>query len=312
MTKTCLQTDSVSIQTHRRDFIGYGPKRPDPQWPGRARVALSFVLNIEEGAELSLASGDQVNESIYEIIDEVHGEPNLDMESHFEYGTRVAFWRILDLFDRYNVKVTFNTCARAAEVSPWLVSEGVARGHEISCHGYRWEVQTHMPEADERLMIARSVQIIDQACGVRPVGWHSRRPSANTRRLVVEHGGFLYDSDAYNDDLPYVLEVDGRAHVVLPYSYDTNDMRFTRAETFRLAADFSTYLTDSFDWMWREGERAPGMMTVGLHLRIIGRPGRIVALERFLDGVTARDHVWVARRDEIAEHWRRLVGITGP
>lgn len=301
---------SVGTAFNRRDFFGYGPNRPDPQWPDGARVALSFVLNIEEGAELSYSSGDHVNESIYEIIDEVRGVPNLDMESHFEYGTRVAFWRILTLLDQYNVKVTFNTCARAVEVSPWIAAEGIARGHEVSCHGYRWEVQTYMTETEERAMIAKSVEVITQACGVRPVGWHSRGPSANTRRLLVEEGGFVYDSDAYNDDLPYVLEVDGRSHIVLPYSYDTNDMRFTRTETFRLASDFSSYLTDSFDWYWHEGERTPGMMSVGLHLRIIGRPGRIVALERFLKHVMARGRVWIARRDEIAEHWRRRTGLT--
>lgn len=299
----------VTAHASRRDFFGYGPDRPNPEWPGRARVAVSLVLNIEEGAELSRGMGDEANESVYEIVDEVTEAPNLDMESHFEYGTRVAYWRILDLLDRYGIKVTFNTCARAVEISPWLAEEGIARGHEISCHGYRWEVQTYMNEQAERAMIAKSVGIIQQACGVRPVGWHSRRPSHNTRPLLVEEGGFWYDSDAYNDDLPYVLEISGQHHVVLPYSYDTNDMRFTRSETFRVAADFSTYLIDSFDWLWREGERTPRMMSVGLHLRIIGRPGRIVALERFLDHVTNRGGVWVARRDHIAAHWRRRAGI---
>lgn len=296
----------------QRDFFGYGPDRPDPEWPGGARVAVSFVLNIEEGAELSRGAGDEANESVYEIVDEVRDVRHLDMESHFEYGTRVAYWRILDLLDRYGVKVTFNTCARAVEVSPWLAREGVARGHEISCHGYRWEAQTYMAEEDERALIAKSIDIIQRACGVRPVGWHSRRPSLNTRRLLVEEGGFWYDSDAYNDDLPYVLEISGRRHVVLPYSYDTNDMRFTRSETFRLADDFATYLRDSFDWLWREGERTPRMMSVGLHLRIIGRPGRIVALERFLEHVTNRGRVWIARRDHIAAHWRRRVGLVTP
>jgi peptidoglycan/xylan/chitin deacetylase (PgdA/CDA1 family) len=291
-----------------RDFLGYGRNRPDPQWPGGARVALSLVLNIEEGAELSLSMGDEANESIYEIIDPVAGVPNLDMESHFEYGTRVAFWRILDLLDRYQARVTFNTCGRAAEISPWLAQEGIARGHEVSCHGYRWEVQTYMTEAEEQAMIARAAQAIRDACGVRPVGWHSRAPSSSTRRLIVD-AGFLYDSDAYNDDLPYLVDVGRRPHVVLPYSYDTNDMRFTRTETFRLADDFATYLTDAFDWLWQEGERTPRMMTVGLHLRIIGRPGRIAALQRFLDHATAKGGVWMARRDEIARHWRRRAGL---
>ncbi len=300
----------MASQAAPRDFFGYGPNRPHPHWPSDARVALSFVLNIEEGAERSLSMGDEANESIYEIIDEVVDVPNLDMESHFEYGTRVAFWRILDLLNRYGAKVTFNACARAVEISPWLAREGIARGHEVSCHGYRWEVQTYMAEEAERAMIARSVDAIRQACGVRPVGWHSRAPSPNTRRLIVAEGGFLYDSDAYNDDLPYVVTVDGRDHVILPYSYDTNDMRFTRTETFRLASDFATYLTDSFDWLWREGELRPSMMSIGLHLRIIGRPGRIAALEQFLAHVRARGGIWIARRDQIAEHWRRRMGLS--
>ncbi len=293
-----------------RNFQGYGSNPPHPEWKDNARLALSFVLNIEEGAELAIGMGDERNESIYEVVDEIKGVPDLCMESHFEYGTRVGLWRILNLFDRYNITATMNVCARAFEISPWLAQELVSRGHELCCHGYRWEAQAYMSEAQERQMIALAVQTIETIAGVRPVGWHTRSSSSvNTRRLLVEHGGFLYDSNAYNDELPYVVEVAGHAHVVLPYSFDTNDMRFTRNETFRLARDFSTYLIDSFDWLWQEGERSPKMMTVGLHPRIIGRPGRIGALKTFLDHVAAHSQVWVARRDQIAQHWRSRCGL---
>jgi len=293
-----------------RNFQGYGSNPPHPEWKDNARLALSFVLNIEEGAELAIGMGDEHNESIYEVVDEIKGVPDLCMESHFEYGTRVGLWRILNLFDQYSITATINVCARAFEISPWLAQALVSRGHELCCHGYRWETQAHMSEAQERQMIALAVQTIETIAGVRPVGWHTRSSSSvNTRRLLVEHGGFLYDSNAYNDELPYVVEVTGHAHVVLPYSFDTNDMRFTRNETFRLARDFSTYLIDSFDWLWQEGERSPKMMTVGLHPRIIGRPGRIGALKTFLDHVAAHSPVWIARRDQIAQHWRSRCGL---
>jgi peptidoglycan/xylan/chitin deacetylase (PgdA/CDA1 family) len=294
-----------------RDFRGYGPMPPDPQWPGGARVAVSLVVNIEEGAELSISMGDERNEGIYEVVDELKGVPDLCMESHFEYGTRVGYWRILRLLDNFGVQATFNTCARAIEHAPWMALEGVARGHEIACHGYRWESPAYLEEAVEREMIARAVSSIERISGVRPRGWHSRSaPSVNTRRLLVEHGGFLYDSNAYNDELPYIVDVAGCQHVVVPYSFDTNDMRFSQAETFRLAADFSTYLIDAFNWLWREGERWPRLMSVGLHLRIIGRPGRIGALERFLEHLHRhKPRVWIARRDDIARHWRQRLGL---
>lgn len=288
-----------------RDFYGYGACPPNPQWPNEARVAVSLVLNIEEGAELAISGGDERNESVYEIVQDIKDAPNLGMESHFEYGTRVSLWRILDLFERYSVKATMNVCARAFERSPWLGRELVRRGHEICCHGYRWEHLVEMSEDEERETITRAVRIIEETTGVKPVGWHTRSPSSpRTRQILVEQG-FVYDSDAYNDEIPYTVEILGKHHTVLPYSFDTNDMRFTKAETFRLASDFSTYLKDSFDWLWEEGERSPRMMTVGLHLRIIGRPGRIRALKDFLDYVCQRKQVWLARRDEIAYHWQQ-------
>ena len=294
-----------------RDFKGYGGAPPDPRWPGDARVAVSFVVNVEEGAELSRSMGDERNEGRYEVVDEVVGAEDPCMESHFEYGTRAGYWRIMALLARFGVPVTVSACARALEGSPWLARDALARGHEIACHGYRWESHAGMPEPVERAVIARSVAAIARVAGVRPVGWHTRSASSvNTRRLLVEEGGFLYDSDAYNDDLPYLVDVGGRSHVVVPYSFDTNDMRFQAGGGLTLARDFAEYVIDAFDWLWREGVERPRMMSVGLHLRIIGRPGRIVGLERVLEHVAARDRVWIARRAEVARHWRALHGLT--
>jgi peptidoglycan/xylan/chitin deacetylase (PgdA/CDA1 family) len=271
---------------------------------------VSLVVNVEEGAELTLSAGDERNESRYEVVDEVVGAVDPCMESHFEYGTRAGYWRIMALLARFGVPATVSACARALEQSPWLARDALARGHEIACHGYRWESHAGMSEPVERAVIARAVETITRVAGVRPVGWHTRSASSvNTRRLLVEEGGFRYDSDAYDDDLPYLVDVGGRAHVVIPYSFDTNDMRFQAGGGFTLARDFAMYVTDAFDWLWREGERAPKLMSIGLHLRIVGRPGRIGALERILDHVTARGAVWVARRDAIARHWRALHGL---
>ena len=289
-----------------REFYGYGPNPPNPHWPNRARVAVSFVLNIEEGAELSIAAGDERNEAVYEIVLETHQVPDVAMASHFEYGTRVGFWRILRLFDEYGITATMNVCGRAVERSPWLAQVAVERGHEICCHGYRWESTVYMDESEERATIAKTVKAIEQACGVTPVGWHTKSPSTvRTRQLLLDHGGFLYDSDAYNDELPYTVEVAGQPHIVLPYSFDTNDMRFTNAETFRLASDFSTYLIDSFNWLYQEGEHYPRMMTIGLHTRIVGRPGRIWALKQFLDHLKSHTNIWIATREQIARHWQQ-------
>ena len=294
----------------QRDFEGYRGEPPDPEWPGGARLALSFVVNVEEGAELFVGDGDERNESIHEITQVVQGVPDFCMASHFEYGTRAGYWRIADLLDRYAVKATFSSSGRAVERNPWLARDALARGHELSAHGWRWEGQAKMEEAAERDMIARTARAIKGACGKPPVGWHTKSsPSVNTRRLLVEHGGFAYDSDAYDDDLPWVVEVAGRSHVVLPYAFDTNDMRFQAGRGFDHAEDFARYCIDAFEWLWEEGERSPRMMSVGLHLRIIGRPGRIAGLDRLLAAVTSREGVWIARRDEIARHWRERMGL---
>lgn len=295
-----------------RDLVGYGRNPPDPKWPGGARLALSFVVNVEEGAELSLASGDERNESVYETREEVIGQPDPCMETHYAYGARAGLWRILDCLDAFGVKGTFSSCGRAVAANPHLGAEPAARGHEVSAHGWRWETHAQMPEAQEREVIAATVAAIERAAGTRPVGWHTRSASsASTRRLVVEQGGFLYDSDTYDDDLPRIVQVTGQPHVILPYAFDTNDMRFSPGGGFVQAEDFGRYCISAFDWLMREGRTAPKMMSVGLHLRIIGRPARMRGLEMLLEHVAKTPGVWIARRVDIARHWRAQAGL-GP
>lgn len=294
-----------------RDFAGYRGRPPQVSWPNDARLALSLVVNVEEGAELSLGMGDESNEFIYEAVERVDGVRDLCMESHFEYGPRAGWPRIRNLLRQHGVVATLNASGRALALSPCIAREAVADGHEVSSHGWRWERQVYMAEAEERSVIARSVAAIAQAAGTPPVGWHTRSAtSLNTRRLLVEHGGFLYDSNAYNDDIPYMVEVlPGRPHVVLPYAFDTNDMRFANGGGFVFGDDFARYCIDAFDRLYAEGASAPRMMSVGLHLRIIGRPGRIGGLERFLAHAASRSGVWFARRDAIAHAWRVGVGL---
>ncbi len=288
-----------------RDLAGYGARPPHPHWPGDARVAVSFVLNFEEGAEFAVAEGDERNEAVYEVIDRLEGIPDPCLQSHFDYGTRAGWWRIMDVFDRFQVPCTVSACGLAVERSPQLARDAVARGHEVSAHGWRWESHARMDEAQERESIARTARAIEAATGIAPVGWHTRSASTPaTRRLLMEHGGFLYDSDFYGDDLPQVLPTpEGGRHVVLPYAFDTNDMQFQHTQRFVRAQDFSGYVNDAFDWLWREGETAPRMMSVGLHLRMLGRPARMWALEQMLQHMTSRGQVWFARRDAIARHW---------
>ncbi len=287
-----------------RDLVGHGRNPPDPRWPDGARLAVSFVVNVEEGAELSLASGDERNESVHEVREEVLGRPDPCMETHFAYGARAGLWRILDLFDAFGVKATFSSCGRAVAATPMLASEPASRGHEVSAHGWRWETHAQMEETQERAVIAATVAAIEQASGTRPVGWHTRSASSvNTRRLIVEEGGFLYDSDAYDDDLPRMVQVAGRPHVILPYAFDTNDMRFSPGGGFVQPEDFARYCISAFDWLMREGRTAPKMMSVGLHLRIIGRPARMRGLEMLLEHASKTPGAWVARRADIARHW---------
>ncbi|MBC8790792.1 MAG: chitin deacetylase [Tagaea sp. CACIAM 22H2] len=289
-----------------RDLRGYGPNPPFADWPNKARVAVTFVVNFEEGAELSIADGDERNEKVYEVADEVVGRPDPCLESHFDYGTRVAYWRIAELFDRYGVKFTLSSCGRAIERSPEIAIDAAKRGHEIACHGWRWETHATMPIEREREAIAKTIAVIERTTGTRPVGWHTRSaPSSNTRKLLIEAGGFLYDSDAYGDELPYFVEVDGKRHLVLPYAFDTNDMHFHQGfQRFALASDFSTYAIDAFDWLHEEGAKIPRILPIGLHLRMVGRPGRMAGLRRILDHVTRPEaQAWCATRADVARHW---------
>jgi allantoinase len=301
---------SLGSQPTSRDYRGYAGAPPAVRWPGEARLAVSVVVNIEEGAELSLSQGDERNEHIYEAVEKVEGLPDLCMESHFAYGTRAGWPRIRALLKTYGVRATLNACGRALVTSPWIAAEAVSDGHEVSSHGWRWERQVYMTEAEERSVIARAVKAIADTAGTPPVGWHTRSAtSPNTRRLLVEHGGFLYDSNAYDDDLPYVETIGGKAHVVLPYAFDTNDMRFYNGGGFTFADDFARYCADAFDRLYEEGAEAPRMMSIGLHLRIIGRPARIAGLERLLAHIARHPGVWFARRDEIAHAWRAGIGL---
>lgn len=285
-----------------RDFLGYGNKLPAVRWPQDQRVAVSFVVNFEEGSEFTLSGGDTHNEAVYEVIDRQEvNDPCI--ETHFEYGTRVGYWRIAELFDRYGGQFTLSSCGRAVETSPWLARDAVQRGHEVSAHGYRWETHAGLSEQVERDKIRRTVAAIEQATGKRPVGWHTRSVStANTRRILVDEG-FVYDSDAYNDDTPYFVDVGGHQHVVLPYAFDTNDMQFQHTQRFNTAASFAEYVRDAFDWLWQEGASQPRMLSVGLHLRMIGRPARIVALQRILEHMHQRGGAWITSREAIARHW---------
>jgi peptidoglycan/xylan/chitin deacetylase (PgdA/CDA1 family) len=295
---------------NNRDFLGYGTNPPHMRWPGGAGLAVSLVLNVEEGAELSLADGDESNESVHEVTQAVLGAPDLCLASHFEYGTRVGYGRIASVVEKAGVPMTLNACARSLVGVPWLAQHAVTQGHEICSHGWRWEAHAGMDEAHERALIARAYAEIARVAGVAPVGWHTKSsPSVNTRRLLVEHGGFLYDSDAYNDDLPYYLSVAGRPHLVLPYAFDTNDMRFFGTQSFVRGQDFADYLIDAFDWLLCESTHGAKMLSIGLHLRIIGRAARIGGLQTALNHMrqSGGEGVWFARRDTIARHWLQEV-----
>jgi peptidoglycan/xylan/chitin deacetylase (PgdA/CDA1 family) len=285
-----------------RDLKGYGQQLPAIRWPSAARVAVSFVVNFEEGGEFSMSDGDSHNEAVYEVTDpQTVADPCID--SHFEYGTRVGYWRVAELFGRFGMPFTLSACGRAVERSPWLAQDAVQRGHEVSAHGYRWEKHLKMDEQTELGNILAAVKAIENATGVRPVGWHTRSsPSPNTRRLLVENG-FMYDSDAYNDDTPYFVNVSGQRHLVLPYAFDTNDMHFQHSDRFSTGREFSRYVCDAYDWLEREGETMPRMLSIGLHLRMIARPGRMGALEQILEHITQSGTAWVTTRRAIAQYW---------
>jgi allantoinase len=286
-----------------RDLVGYGRNPPDPRWPDGARLAVSFVLNYEEGGEQTPLEGDPSSEA---FLHEVVGAPptvgrrNLNTESMFEYGSRAGFWRVHGIFTAHGLPLTVYAVGQALERNPSAARAMVDAGWEVASHGWRWIDYAELPEEEERVHLRWAVEAIERACGTRPVGWYTGRTSESTRRLVVEEGGFLYDSDSYADDLPYWVEVAGRDHLVIPYTLDANDFKFLLPGGFVTAQDFEKYLVDSFDRLRAEGGR---MLSVGLHCRIVGRPGRAPALDRFLAHVRRHEDVWVATRAQIARHW---------
>ncbi len=292
--------------TYPRDLVGYGQHPPDPRWPGGARLALSIVVNYEEGGERNVLHGDTESET---FLQEVVGIPasvggrNLTVESMYEYGTRVALWRLLKTFADRKITVTFYAVAMALARHPEAARAIVEAGHEIASHGWRWIDYQDVPEAVERDHVARAVETITRLTGSRPLGWYTGRMSENTRRLVVEEGGFLYDSDAYNDDLPYWVVESGKPHLVIPYTLDQNDMKTVSPGGFATGQDWLDYVRDAFDVLYAEAATSPKMMSVGLHLRLIGRPGRAAPLLRFLDHLARHDGVWICRRVDVARHW---------
>jgi len=289
-----------------RDFAGYGATPPDPKWPGGARLAVQFVVNYEEGAENTVLNGDPASE-VY--LNETpggapaRGRRDPGMESMYEYGSRVGFWRLMRLFDEREMPFTCFAVGLALEKNPDAALAMHAAGHELASHGWRWIDYRDVDEATERDHMARTIETHKRLLGERPLGWYAGRTSPITRRLVVEDGGFLYDSDAYNDDLPYWVTVGGAPHLVVPYTLDQNDMKFAVPPGFTSGDGFYRYLKDCFDVLYAEGARAPKMMSVGLHCRLAGRPGRFRALQRFLDHVQSHSRVWICRRIDIARHW---------
>jgi len=297
----------MTSDTYPRDLIGYGENPPNPNWPGGARVAVQFVLNYEEGGENCILHGDAASEAfLSEIVgaDMLEGVRHISMESIYEYGSRAGVWRILRLFKKYDIPLTIFAVAMAMERNPDVVDAFLREGHEICSHGYRWINYQYVPEAVEREHMQKAIEIITRMTGERPLGWYTGRTSPNTRRLVAEEGGFVYDADAYDDDLPYWVDVDGKKQLIVPYTLDVNDMRFAALQGFNSGDQYFAYLKDTFDTLYEEGGEAPKMMSVGLHCRLVGRPGRIAALKRFIEYVKGHDKVWFAKRIEIARHWQ--------
>jgi allantoinase len=299
-----------------RDMRGYGANPPHADWPGGARIALQFVLNYEEGSENCVLHGDAASEMfLSEIVGATPfvGARHMSMESLYEYGSRAGVWRLLRVFAGRGLPLTVFAVAMALERNPEAARAFVEAGHEIASHGWRWIDYHAVDEAVEREHMQRAVASIKSFTGSAPLGWYTGRNSEHTRRLVVEHGGFLYDSDSYSDDLPYWETVGDQPHLVVPYTLDTNDMRFATAQGFNSGEQFFAYLKDAFDTLYSEGERAPKMLSIGLHCRLAGRPARVAALQRFLDYVQRHERVWICRRVEIARHWiaRHPYGVAG-
>jgi putative urate catabolism protein len=290
-----------------RDLIGYGAHPPHPRWPGDARIALQFVVNYEEGGENCILHGDGACEAFLSDIPNaapIPGARHMNMESIYEYGSRAGFWRLLRLFDSRGVKFTCFGVGMALLRNPPAVAAMLASGHEIASHGWRWIDYQNIPQDIEREHLRQAIAAHTEATGSRPLGWYLGRCSPNTRRLVAEEGGFLYDADSYADDLPYWDTSHGRAQLIVPYSLESNDMRFSSG-SLSTGEDFFSHLKDGFDVLYAEGATAPKMMSVGLHCRLAGRPARAAAVARFLDYALGHENVWIARRQDIAGHWHR-------
>jgi allantoinase len=293
-------------EPYPRDLIGYGRNPPHAGWPGGARIAIQMVLNYEEGGEVSVLHGDDRAETfLSDMINPapVVGARHMSMESIYEYGARAGVWRLLRLFEKYGVPVTVFGVAMALQRNPAAVEAMLQAGHEIASHGWRWINYQDAPEALEREHMARAIEVHTAMTGERPLGWYTGRTGPNTRRLVAEEGGFLYDADDYSDDLPFWSRVEGRPHLIVPYTLEANDMRFS-GTGLNTGEQFYSYLKDAFDTLYAEGAEAPKMLSIGLHCRIVGRPGKIAGLERFIRYALGHKDVWFARRIEIARHWR--------
>ena len=294
--------------TYPRDLVGYGQRPPHPRWPGEARIAVQFVVNYEEGGERSILHGDPESEAFLSDIAgaaPIVGARHINMESLYEYGSRAGVWRLLRIFGERGVAFTCFAVGMALERHPEVARAMIAAGHEVASHGWRWIDYQHMGEDEERAHLRRAIEVHRQVTGERPLGWYLGRCSPNTRRLVAEEGGFEWDADSYADDLPYWDARFGRPLLVVPYTLEANDMRFAGGN-LASGDDFFAYLRDAFDVLYAEGETAPKMMSVGLHCRLAGRPGRAASLARFLDYVLGHDRVWVCRRIDIARHWQAV------
>ena len=303
------------VADYPRDLIGYGAARPHANWPNGARLAVQFVLNYEEGAENNILHGDPASEMfLSEIIGAAafEGARHMSMESIYEYGSRAGVWRLLDLFRDRQLPLTLFAVAMAMQRHPAVIERALVDGHEIASHGYRWINYHGMSRAEEADHMARAIAIHTEICGARPVGWYTGRTSANTRELVAEDGGFLYDADDYSDDLPFWSTQVKTPHLVVPYTLDTNDMRFATAQGFHNGDQFAQYLIDAFDVLYAEGAEAPKMLSVGLHCRLAGRPARFAGLVKFIDHMMSHRDVWVARREDIARHWIAVHPYPGP
>jgi len=290
-----------------RDLIGYKNKPPHASWPGGARVAVQFVINYEEGGENCLLHGDSASEAfLSEIVgaDPWPGQRHMNMESIYEYGSRAGFWRLHKLFTDAAMPVTVFGVAMALERNPSVVEAMLSADWEIASHGYRWIDYRHIDELIERTHIAKALEIHQRLTGAAPEGWYIGRTSENSRRLILEQTTPLYDADSYADDLPYWVDApSGKPHLVVPYTLDVNDMRFATAQGFNSGEQFFTYMKDSFDVLYDEGETQPKMMSIGLHCRLTGRPGRFAALKRFVEYLAGFNDIWICRRRDIANHW---------